>query len=66
MEDLAFERVKNPVGNRGSDLLLIAPFNAHKIETYGHQHVGTGDGAYGRLRVKSELMLRCGRSMLHT
>ena len=34
LEKLAFDRVNNPEGNRGSDVLLITMLNAHKPEKY--------------------------------
>ena len=34
LEKLAFDRIQNPEGNRGSDVLLITMLNAHKPEKY--------------------------------
>jgi len=34
LEDIAMARIKDPTGNRGSDVLLLAMLNAHKPEKY--------------------------------
>jgi len=34
LEDIAMARIKEPQGNRGSDVLLLAMLNAHKPEKY--------------------------------
>jgi hypothetical protein len=39
LEDLAYKRVANPEGSKGSDILLIALLNAHKPAKYRQQAV---------------------------
>ena len=45
LQDMAIQRITNPVGNRGSDLLLIAMLNAHWPERYRNNVVVVDDRA---------------------